>query len=249
MAAKNWSGTYDVVVAGGGAAGVSAAVAAASAGTSVLLVERAPALGGAATQRNVAGYCGLYTCRPDPVQAVGGIASEVLRRLSERAGVSNREIATEHDLAVVYVDPEAVKVTLDEVAREAGVDMLVGATISAARRNRDEITSVTILDFGGRTTDTPNLFGAGRVMGGGLCVGASVRRCVGASVRRCESWARASQPVKQPAWPPPAGRPPASEGCSTRRAPNSAARRRSSPSPDLPPANSTLSRKATPCEP
>ncbi|MFG1609933.1 FAD-dependent oxidoreductase [Actinoplanes sp. NPDC049265] len=142
-----------MVVAGGGAAGIAAAAAAAAAGASVLLVERTPALGGAATQRNVAGYCGLFTCRPDPVQAVGGIASQVLRRLRERAGVSNREITTEHDLAVVYVDPEAVKVTLDEIVREAGVDVLLGAMVSAAHRDRDELATVTILDFGGRMSD------------------------------------------------------------------------------------------------
>src|SRR4051794_38304528 len=126
---------YDVVVVGGGTAGVAAAVGAADTGARTLLVERSSALGGAATLRNVLGYCGLYTCDQLPRKAVGGLADRVLAILSEVGGVSRYGVVA-GSWTVPMFDPETVKRAMDDVVAEAGVDVALAATtVSAEREN------------------------------------------------------------------------------------------------------------------
>jgi flavin-dependent dehydrogenase len=114
---------YDVIVAGGGAAGVGAAVGAAQAGARTLLIERGSFLGGAATLRSVTTYCGLYLSGREgtPSQAVFGVAEEVLERLRRINAVTPPISA--HGVYVVF-DPEALKVVLDHIVADAGVDVM-----------------------------------------------------------------------------------------------------------------------------
>jgi hypothetical protein len=141
---------YDVIVVGGGTAGVAAAVGAARAGGRVLVLERSSVLGGAATLRNVLGYCGLYTCDDVPRKAVGGVADDVLARLKELGGVSPYGIVA-GQWTVPLFDPEAVKRAMDDVVADAGVDVLLGSTLIAARREGNRITEISYTDFGGGT--------------------------------------------------------------------------------------------------
>src|SRR5258706_9295550 len=89
---------YDVIVVGGGAAGIASGIGAAQAGAKTLLVESGPCLGGAATQKNVLTYCGLYTQSTPSRQAVAGIAEKVLANLKKlgasepRLGLVSRAI-------------------------------------------------------------------------------------------------------------------------------------------------------------
>ena len=83
---------YNVVIVGGGAAGIRAAIGArqANRATRILLIESEGCLGGAATHRGVALYCGLYTLEEKPRRAVGEIWEDLRRRLLRIGGTSLR---------------------------------------------------------------------------------------------------------------------------------------------------------------
>src|SRR5260370_22643351 len=138
---------YDVAVVGGGAAGVAAASGDARLGARTLLLEHLGCLGGAATARNVLTYCGLFTLGETPKQAVRGVAEDVLdglRRLNAATG------PVRHRGVFVVFDPEAVKLTLDRLSAEAGVDVFLHSFVSEAEREGEKITSIIFDDHGGR---------------------------------------------------------------------------------------------------
>lgn len=138
---------YDVIVVGGGAAGVGAAVGAAQTGARTLLIERGSCLGGAATLRNVTTYCGLYVCgrTDDASQVVFGVAEQVVSKLRARDAVTLPQ--TTHAVYITF-DPEALKVALDEVVTEAGVDVMFQAELVGAVRENGVIQSITVNSFG-----------------------------------------------------------------------------------------------------
>ncbi|MBF6175885.1 FAD-dependent oxidoreductase [Nocardia blacklockiae] len=140
---------YDVVVAGGGSAGVAAAVGAARTGARTLLLERGPCLGGAATLRNVLTYCGLYTRADPPRQVVFGVAEEVLRALRRLGAVSEPTRFT--SVAVVF-DPESVKLVLDRLCRDAGVEVRLGSQLVGADRFGSVVDAVRVADHQGLHT-------------------------------------------------------------------------------------------------
>ena len=153
---------YDVIVAGGGAAGVGAAVGAAQAGAHTLLIERGSFLGGAATLRSVTTYCGLYLSgrkeTETPAQVVFGVAEQVLARLRRLDALTPPHAA--HAVYVVF-DPEALKVSLDGVVADAGVDVMFETDLIDATRRDESIESVTVSMFGEtRSLEAPSFVDA-----------------------------------------------------------------------------------------
>jgi hypothetical protein len=136
---------FDVIVAGGGSAGVAAAIGASQAGARTLLVERGPCLGGAATLRNVATYCGLFA-RDDGAQVVFGVAEQVLAGLRAAKAVTEPQKLTS---VFVSFDPELLKVVLDDVCAQASVEVLLHSQIVGAQREGDRLSTVRLLDHGG----------------------------------------------------------------------------------------------------
>ena len=118
----------DVVVVGGGPAGFAAAVAARRAGAKVALVERYGSLGGLFTNGMV--LVMLADCRKeaggDWTLVTRGICGEFMRRAyALGADVSTFEPAKDGNKRNMQptVDPEGAKYLMDEMVREAGVEM------------------------------------------------------------------------------------------------------------------------------
>jgi hypothetical protein len=153
------TGTYDVVVIGGGSAGVAAAAGAARCGARTLLVERYGFLGGAATASGVLAYCGLHLCGVDrPIPAVHGIASGVLADLRS-LGVDSppRRSATTGNW-VTPLNPEALKIALDRTAASAGADVTLHTLLIDVTLNGRRIEAVALADHAGRRTVVARAF-------------------------------------------------------------------------------------------
>lgn len=132
----------DVLVCGGGSAGCIAALAAARSGASVLLIESFPFLGGVNTAAQVNGVGGWqYDLDRSPL--ISGLPMELMRRIASLGGADRdwinklsrpKETAadyTEGGLGCfwTHVNPEYVKVTLDRMMKEAGVEVLLCASV------------------------------------------------------------------------------------------------------------------------
>lgn len=135
----------DVLVVGGGTSGCSAAVAAGRRGARVLLVERYGFLGGTATAAMVGCFCGVYTCAPDSSHQllVGGIPHEAMRRLEAVGGGYKYRHRFQ-------VDHEIFKIVLDQWLVEAGVELLLHATVVDVLVSAGAVRGVIVEHKGGR---------------------------------------------------------------------------------------------------
>lgn len=107
----------DVLVVGGGPAGVGAALAAARMGAKVCIVEQFNCLGGVATSGGH-NHFSLFTSwdRYDE-RIVGGVADEMRQRLLKGGWATYRHGCLDFHL-------EGLKLVLDQMAAEAGIDVL-----------------------------------------------------------------------------------------------------------------------------
>jgi hypothetical protein len=145
---------YDVVVAGGGASGLVAAVAAARSGARTALVERSGCLGGTATSGMVAQWIGLFNGN---VRCVGGIGFELTERVQAMGGSDGfrRYTLAEASANPVTItnfpfNPEVVKIAADEIARDAGVDVLLHTRVVRPLVEGQRVQGLVLENVSGR---------------------------------------------------------------------------------------------------
>ncbi len=124
---------YDVIVCGGGPSGIAAAIFAARNGSRVCLVENHGFLGGVWT-------AGLLSLILDSHQKPG-----LIREIRERLTLRNA-IMDLHDL----YDAEAMKIVLEELCREADVNLRLYSRVVSARVKERRMTHVVIEGKEGR---------------------------------------------------------------------------------------------------
>ena len=146
--------TADVLVIGGGPAGFGAAVAAARNGSKTMLIEQNGVLGGMAT----AGLVGPFmTCYDDGCteQIVKGIFDELCLRTEARGGAIhpskisgmntyNSYYLRSHEHVTPY-QSEVLAVVMDEMVREAGVQVLLNTRLADVLTKDGSIEGVLVL--------------------------------------------------------------------------------------------------------
>ncbi len=128
-------GDFDVIVCGGGPAGIAAAISAARAGARTLLIELGGCLGGVWTSS-------LLTFIFDFDKP--GITHEIKKRLEQLNAKRNN---TQRNF--VYA-PEPMKLLLEQMCAEAGVEFLLHTRVTAAYLNKNRLTTMITESKSGR---------------------------------------------------------------------------------------------------
>lgn len=138
----------DVLVAGGGVSGSVAALAAARAGAKVVLVEEQGFLGGSLTAMGVGPMMSFHN--PNGRQVVRGLAEELIARLTAR-GASPGHIAdtTTYCSTVTPFDSEELKIELETMLAEAGVDVLFHTQLAGVTARAGRVAEVTLCNKAG----------------------------------------------------------------------------------------------------
>lgn len=138
---------YDVVVIGGGPSGVNAAIAAAREGAKTLLVERYGYLGGMLTNGGVGP---MMTFHAGKTQVVCGIAQEIIQRLIDNGdSLGHMDDFVGYASSVTPFSSEGLKVAMETMAVEAGVDLLFHTTYIGCEANKSHIEKVRLFAKGG----------------------------------------------------------------------------------------------------
>lgn len=144
----------DVCVIGGGSGGIGAGVAAARAGARTVLVERNQMLGGTSTMAWVHSW--------EPSVGAGGLPKQLFERM-RRDPVGCQQVDYRHGEPRVGGDfisfePYCLARNALEMLLEAGCTVLPGATLYAADRDGDRLTSVRVVVPDGELTVHARVF-------------------------------------------------------------------------------------------
>ena len=163
-------GHYELVVLGGGPAGVCAAIEAARAGVRVLLIESSGMLGGMATSALVGPFMTNYD-REGERPTVGGLYREIIERLETCSGAILPENTDSPSIHTSFIkryhrhvtpfDSFMLQIVLDEMVREAGVEVLMYTRFADCVCENGKIKSVILAALGvmvAHFTATPYFF-------------------------------------------------------------------------------------------
>lgn len=135
-------GEYDIIIVGGGPAGIAAALAASRNGCRTLLVEKYGFLGGMWT----AGLINPYF----DYRNKGGIAQEIADRLTEREALVN---INPFDM----FDYEEMKVLLDRMLLDSGVELLFHSYFADVYQPGDTVQGIIVENKSGRMAFLANV--------------------------------------------------------------------------------------------
>jgi len=133
---------FDVIVVGAGSAGSTAAIAAARAGANTLLIERLPFLGGTSTAVLDTFY-GYYTPGKNALKIVGGIADCIISELKKYDACFERPNTFGAGTGITY-HPEYLKIVWEDLAREAGVKVLLNAWVQDVIFENERIAGIIV---------------------------------------------------------------------------------------------------------
>lgn len=137
----------DVVVCGGGPGGVPAAIAAARHGAKVVLIERYGFMGGLATAGLVSPIL-AHKAHAADFAIVEGILREMAERMHALGGAPTWD-ATLKEWGINF-DAECMKIVLDEMCREAGVELMLHSYIADVVMEDGRIAGVLVENKSGR---------------------------------------------------------------------------------------------------
>ncbi len=121
---------------------MAAAIGARRSGAEVRLVERYGFLGGTATSGIYGSLCGFYTSGPQQIQVVKGIADEMLQLLRSRDSLLGP--VRSDPMVVLLYDHQTLKLVLDHMVLDAGVELMLHSTVTGVKREGEEIKSVVV---------------------------------------------------------------------------------------------------------
>ena len=132
----------DVIVVGSGSAGATAAIAAARNGAKTVLIERFGFMGGTSTQVLDTFY-GFYTPGDVGYKVVGGVPDDVVTALKQRNAAFERPNTFGAGTGVTY-DPFTLQVVWEELAQQAGVQLLYHSFCTDVVMEGNRITGVIV---------------------------------------------------------------------------------------------------------